>query len=458
VVGTAEYMAPEQAAGFPLDHRVDLYALGLVIHAMLTGRPPFRGGDAAEVLRRQRTEPAPRLSASLADVPQALDELVDRLLAKDPARRPASALAVGRLLSAIDCSIPVTPPPEVPAGEGVDLLAPTCLDAGGPGVVIAGAATVRGIDGDAATMPAPALVATDDAASDGLPRRPTEPHQGLAAADTQPMTNRFVTLEDLHRAAHEAERRRRGRDVALRLITGIGIAAILAGGGYALLRKPTADELHTRIMTIAGDSSADLRDARALIATFLGDHADDPRAAEVRDVAHTLDLDTLERRARRRRLDDRDITPLEREYRTAMAREPDGAAACIAALEAVLALHADQPTDAAAEASLEPEQRSSLWLDLIRRQLDRLRPRASRDRDEDMARVAGVLAEAEELAAAAATADADDERLELLERRRNLLAGIIELYADRPHLAEPVERARTLLAEPPPAPEDPPSP
>lgn len=294
--------------------------------------------------------------------------------------------------------------------------------------------------------------------SAGLARQPTEPDPPRAAADARPSVSRFVTLEDLHRASREEARTRWWRDVAARVATGLVIAALIGGGGYALLRRPTADELHTRIMAIAGDSSADLRDARALIATFLGDHADDPRAAEVRDVAHTLDLDTLERRARRRRLDDRDITPLEREYRTAMAREPDGAAACIAALEAVLALHADQPTDAAAEASLEPEQRSSLWLDLIRRQLDRLRPRASRDREEDAARVAGVLAEAEELAAAAATADADDERLELLERRRNLLAGIIELYADRPHLAEPVERARTLLAEPPPVPEDPPSP
>jgi len=102
VVGTAEYMAPEQAAGAAVDARVDLYALGLVMFAMLTGRPPFRGGDVTEVLRRQRKEQPPRVSAIVPGVPEAVDDLVARLLAKDPADRPPNALAVGRSLAALD--------------------------------------------------------------------------------------------------------------------------------------------------------------------------------------------------------------------------------------------------------------------------------------------------------------------------------------------------------------------
>ena len=62
VVGTAEYMAPEQAAGEPVDQRVDLYALCLVMYAMLVGRPPLRGPDLADVLRRQQRETPPRVS------------------------------------------------------------------------------------------------------------------------------------------------------------------------------------------------------------------------------------------------------------------------------------------------------------------------------------------------------------------------------------------------------------
>jgi serine/threonine-protein kinase len=65
IVGTAEYMAPEQAAGKPVDHRVDLYALGLVMFAMLAGRPPFIGKQALEVIEKQRREP-PRPRANWA--------------------------------------------------------------------------------------------------------------------------------------------------------------------------------------------------------------------------------------------------------------------------------------------------------------------------------------------------------------------------------------------------------
>lgn len=102
VVGTAEYMAPEQAAGRPIDHRADLYALGLVMYAMLTGSPPFRGTQLTEVIDKQRRATAPRVASLVADVPPELDELIARMLSKEPAQRPASALALGRLLMAIE--------------------------------------------------------------------------------------------------------------------------------------------------------------------------------------------------------------------------------------------------------------------------------------------------------------------------------------------------------------------
>jgi hypothetical protein len=138
-----------------------------------------------------------------------------------------------------------------------------------------------------------------------------------------------------------------------------------------------------------------------------------------------------------------------------MAREQAGAAACIAALEAVLALHADDPGDPAAEAALPLEQRASLWLDLVRRQIERLEPRARADREEDARRIEAALAEAAALATEAAGAAAGD-RDRLLERRRDLLVGIIELYAPRPHLDDAVARARSLLDDTPsPVPEEP---
>jgi hypothetical protein len=456
VVGTAEYMAPEQAAGQAVDHRVDLYALGLVLFAMIAGRPPFRGGEVRDVLRRQQTETPPRLAAVVEDVPPQLDDLVARLLAKDPSQRPASALAVGRMLSAIDAGEPATggrasTPRPATAGvtaAGVDLLAVTRATQAhdttpAPLAVLPDPASGRRADAQADTMPI-------DASGSGaaLAREPTAVDPaGTAAARSG--VSRFVTLEDLHRAARAEERSLWWRDTVARVATGLGIAALLGIGGYFLFRPPTADELHARIVAIDQDAGGDRRDARPLIAAFLASHGDDPRADEVRNVARTLDLDTLERRSRRRRGDDADLPTLEREYRAAMARESAGAATCIAALEAVLALHAEDAADPVTEAALPLEQRASLWLDLIRRQIAKLEPRARADLEEDARRIEAAIDEAADLAAKAAASVDEAERGRLLDRRRDLLTGIVELYASRPHLDDAVARARSLLAEGP---------
>jgi serine/threonine-protein kinase PpkA len=85
--GSPYYMSPEQAQGLPLDARSDLYSLGVVLFEMLTGRKPFTGTSAIEVLQHHVTAPVPLLPAEHAH----LQPLIERLLAKTPARRYASA-------------------------------------------------------------------------------------------------------------------------------------------------------------------------------------------------------------------------------------------------------------------------------------------------------------------------------------------------------------------------------
>lgn len=93
VLGTASYLAPEQARGETLGPATDVYALGCVLHACLTGRPPFEAdGPLAVAYRHVHDQPvAP--GESRAGVPAGVDELVLRALAKDPAARPADAAA-----------------------------------------------------------------------------------------------------------------------------------------------------------------------------------------------------------------------------------------------------------------------------------------------------------------------------------------------------------------------------
>jgi len=91
-LGTPAYMAPEQAAGDPnVDHRADLYAVGVVGYEMLAGRPPFSGMSPQGLLAAQVTATPDPLTRHRDSVPPALAELVMRCLAKHPADRPQSA-------------------------------------------------------------------------------------------------------------------------------------------------------------------------------------------------------------------------------------------------------------------------------------------------------------------------------------------------------------------------------
>ncbi len=91
VVGTAEFMSPEQAVGGPVDARSDLYSLGVVGFFTLSGGLPFEGPDAMTVLARHVTDPAPPLTSVASDVPLRLAAAIDRCLAKHPDARFASA-------------------------------------------------------------------------------------------------------------------------------------------------------------------------------------------------------------------------------------------------------------------------------------------------------------------------------------------------------------------------------
>jgi len=462
VVGTAEYMAPEQAAGEPVDARGDLYSLGLVMFAMLAGRPPFRGGSLGEVLRRQRSESPPRITSIVPDAPAALDELISRLLAKKPSERPPNALAVGRLLAAIDAAAETAAARAAPAtvhgegetlahqsaapGDGVDLLAVTRATgaAGGAGLVITSASPGGMIDAGAATRGGSAVTAAEGGP---LAHRPTAPDDEAGARARPFAGNRFTTVEELHKAARQESLRTARREQFVKLtLTGVILAAVLAGG-YALLQPATADQLHERIMAIASDPTADLRDARPMIDRFLERFPADPRAAAVAGLARELDLDALQRRARRRRREDAGLEPLEREYRAAMEREADSPPACLAALEAILALHGDTAGTQPA-GSGRPTGEETLWLDLVRREIERVGPLAAQARAEDQARAAATLAEAAQLAAAAAAAGPSPRQAELLARRRELLEGLVEIHASRPHVAAAVAEARRLLQGP----------
>jgi serine/threonine-protein kinase len=92
VLGTPEYMAPEQARGAKVDSRADIYSLGCIAYEILTKRQVFGGGTQSEILIKQMTLTPPALRSIVPELPEALDVAVMRALAKDPAQRPQTAL------------------------------------------------------------------------------------------------------------------------------------------------------------------------------------------------------------------------------------------------------------------------------------------------------------------------------------------------------------------------------
>ena len=116
-VGTLDYIAPEQIHGKPATRRSDVYAFGAVLFECLTGRVPYERESDAAILFAHVSEPPPRPSEVRADVPRAVDEVLEHAMAKDPEQRVDSASAVIDALEAAIAQGTQLPPPPPPLTE-----------------------------------------------------------------------------------------------------------------------------------------------------------------------------------------------------------------------------------------------------------------------------------------------------------------------------------------------------
>jgi serine/threonine protein kinase/tetratricopeptide (TPR) repeat protein len=122
VVGTTPYMSPEQIAGHPLDHRSDLFSLGVLLYEMATGRRPFQGKGRLAIMASILQDTPPPSRGLVADLPVRFDRILDLCLAKDPSLRYAGARELGRDLLSLandasgDCEstlVEISPPSPV---------------------------------------------------------------------------------------------------------------------------------------------------------------------------------------------------------------------------------------------------------------------------------------------------------------------------------------------------------
>jgi serine/threonine-protein kinase len=293
VIGTPEFMSPEQLLGDPIDARSDLYALGCILHLMLTATPPFAAATREQMIKRRLAENAPHVQQIDPGLPDSLDRIVERLLARSPAERYGSAAEVRDALSGThlrqsgerdvirasrmtprsaptvafetlanaateahtvaaaatgpmaDTAEPEIPPPATPSATPMRRRG--LLLAGGGAVVALGAILAIGrLSGDSSTRQMPAVVPParrDSIAAAGTPARPPSTGSATAGApkDASPPRTRELTGAEL--AARTA---RRQRDSLARVTsvvpTGIrkpivAFASAIVSGDVGLLRR-----------------------------------------------------------------------------------------------------------------------------------------------------------------------------------------------------------------------------
>ena len=449
VLGTVEYMAPEQADARPVTPRTDLYSFGGVLYCLLTRRTPFQARSLPEMLEKHRSAQPEPIRRFCRDVPAEMELIVLQLLEKDPEKRIANATMVARRLEAMVRALSVTPDTveaqelqrlhrELDAGDAVEpgaaippdgLPQTRAMTEAGPVLLPGADSPTRAVDG------VPPSVATSAFVVRGGPPPAAPPSPEVEAEAHEkpaPPTGRFVAVaeEDLDRV-EPAEAP--GHPV-ISLQTGILAAALLITGLTALylLQPPSADALYARIRAATADETIEsLQDAESKIDEFLHRFSGDSRYAsqcdQLRQYQREIELYRLQRRLERQAKGASNLAgllPIERAYLEAVNHSVLDPERGLMKLQALVDLYQDRK-DLSGPAGQ--------CLDLARRQLRDLRKQVDKAASESRAEVEQRLARAEEL------------RPTNLAAARAIWKAVIVLYGDKPWAAEAVAQARKAL-------------
>jgi eukaryotic-like serine/threonine-protein kinase len=196
-LGTPLYMSPEQAEGRPVDARSDLYSLGATIYHLLAGRPPFVGSTAIAVAMAHIKDPLPALAAARPDLPAGLCEIVERMLAKDPADRFASPQELLKAVGSLEHRVA----PDQRHGES-----PLAWDAGDPSLF---SASVSPMDGA------------------GVAGAVTMPGRGQALTGRLQEATRHLAAAEARARAQQIERRRTWIATAIAALLAVGLGFLI---------------------------------------------------------------------------------------------------------------------------------------------------------------------------------------------------------------------------------------
>ncbi|MCM2372363.1 serine/threonine-protein kinase [Aporhodopirellula aestuarii] len=460
VLGTADYMAPEQAGDGPITPRTDLYALGSVMYAMMAGRSPFAGKKLTQVIESLKRDRAVPLDLINPEIPREVVEIVHHLLEKDPKQRPPTALSVSKRLKATRAGLQrertvalenditrsgiVTrdssdDPSDTQHSHLTDSSNIRNADTANKPSDDVDVTTVKPVslldDGEDKTKNrddlATAATVPPDSATSNNPRLDSHDTDFETESPIVP-TDSFKTI-----ATEEAESGYFGPEPAvspahhwMQIASIAAMVAILAGGVYLFVRAvqvPSADTMFASLQS--AEQEGDLTLNSTLIDRFLESYPDDQNAEQVRKWQRQAELEQTIKRlsARARRVGGvAKLDPASQAFVEAMKLRESSSE------EAQTHLHAWLDVFASDDVQSDSRELARLTR-LVRDELDRLESEDSRELEGD-SRVAILL-----------------ERLQASEKmnpaaKTNLLRGLIRLYQDDAWARPVVIRATEMLA------------
>ncbi len=376
VLGTADYMSPEQADGRAVTEKCDQYSLGSVMFALLAGRPPFRAKSMPEMLQLQRfAEPEP-VRRFAPQTPEELDRLIGQLLSKEPAERFPNVLVLGRHMEAMQKALsrPSKAEPQIDVPPGFNgrtqldstavfnadvTLAPEDLSLAPSETTDSGVYDAPTLADDAQlALESPAPASLESATS--TVSRPTV---------VKPRASRFTTVDE------DEERRRLEQGsqrwlLALQLAGLVSALAALAWLGWWMTQPASADAVFAMIAEHVnrrgGDDFGPVEDD---INEFLQRFPGDRRAGDVAEYADELKLQRRERQLRKGLLPGGAAAhPIAEVFGEAIRMREGDPTRAAALLEDLLVLY---PTTGEQAAALDEDQRTHLLI--AERELAKLR-------------------------------------------------------------------------------------
>ncbi len=457
VLGTADYMSPEQAEGKQVTARCDLYSLGSVLYALLVGRPPFAGKSLPEVIQGLRFEQPIQLRRLNPDVPEEFESIIHQLLEKDPQKRIPTAMAVANRLRAMEHALSV----ETRVGQVIEPLPddeeelrlapdPGQTSPGSPSTSISTAnrptaplsSRPRNGRGDANDL---TIVTGLGNQSEGKRLVPTgadaEPIPSLAPEPALPRPAHFTTVTQSELRHRDDSRDADEQTLAGWLRIGLLFVALLLVGGmiaYFATRPLSADQVYNRVKGVAdeGDTQA-LIELEPDVQRFLEVFPDDGRAAEMRQFQEEIELYRLQRRfeLRARRLGTTDaLSPIERVYLDAVRLAPTDPDAALLKFQALVDVY-DNSQDK--EETPLQARTNQQCIDLARKQVERLIESTKRMNLQQRKMIRQQLDQAMTLAKSDPLA------------AEKTFRGIVELYGGRTWAQDLVQEARGQLGKSP---------